>query len=114
VAAFQNGRLLFQEAPMTAPITVSPADLPLQCLYRWEHERANQTYLTQPMGGGNVQDISWQAAADQVRRTAAWLAAQGWLKAAGLRSLAKQCALDTGRSGDSDGGFCLGAHLPHV
>ena len=77
---------------MTAPITVSPADLPLQCLYRWERERANQTYLTQPMGGGNVQDISWHAAADQVRRTAAWLAAQGWTEGSRVAIIGKNSA----------------------
>ena len=63
---------------MTAPITVSSGDLPLQCLYRWERERASQVYLTQPVGGGQVEDLTWCEAADQVRRAAAWLDAQGW------------------------------------
>jgi long-chain acyl-CoA synthetase len=63
---------------MTTPITVSSGDLPLQCLYRWERERASQVYLTQPVGGGQVEDLTWCEAAEQVRRTAAWLAAQGW------------------------------------
>jgi long-chain acyl-CoA synthetase len=63
---------------MTAPITVSADDLPLQCLFRWERESAQRTYLFQPMGGGAVQAISWQQAADQARRIAAWLQAQGW------------------------------------
>ncbi|MFZ3219484.1 MAG: AMP-binding protein, partial [Rhodoferax sp.] len=63
---------------MTAPITVTPDDLPLQCLYRWERERSDRIYLTQPMGGGTVQDLSWSQAADQVRRMAGWLQAQGW------------------------------------
>lgn len=63
---------------MTAPITVTPDDLPLQCLYRWERERGDRIYLTQPMGGGVVQDLSWRQAADQVRRMAGWLQAQGW------------------------------------
>ncbi len=62
---------------MTA-ITVAPNDLPLACFYRWERERANQVYLCQPMGGGVVQNITWAEAADQVRRIAAWLLAQGW------------------------------------
>lgn len=61
-----------------APITVHPDDLPLQCLYRWERDRASQTYLTQPMGGGAVQDISWAQAGAQVRSMAAWLQAQEW------------------------------------
>jgi long-chain acyl-CoA synthetase len=63
---------------MAAPITVTPDDLPLQCLYRWERERGDRIYLTQPMGSGAVQDLSWRQAADQVRRMAGWLQAQGW------------------------------------
>ena len=63
---------------MTAPLTVTPDDLPLQCLYRWERERGDRIYLTQPMGSGAVQDLSWRQAADQVRRMAGWLQAQGW------------------------------------
>ena len=74
----QNGRLPTEDSYMTAPITVSTSDLPLQCLYRWESERANQIYLTQPTGSGQVQNFTWREAADQVRRTATWLSAQGW------------------------------------
>lgn len=59
-------------------ITVTASDLPLQCLMRWARERGDSTYLTQPQGGGVVQDISWREAADQVRRMATWLTAQGW------------------------------------
>ncbi len=59
-------------------ITVSPGDLPLQCLYRWEKERGSQIYLTQPSAGGVVQDITWAQAAQQVRSVAGWLQSQGW------------------------------------
>ena len=62
----------------SAPITVSASDLPLQGLMRWALERGDAIYLTQPMGGGDVQDISWKEAADQVRRMATWLTVQGW------------------------------------
>ncbi|MBP9686026.1 MAG: AMP-binding protein [Rhodoferax sp.] len=77
---------------MSDPITVSPSDLPLQCLYRWERERSNQTYLTQPTGGGAVQDISWREAADQVRRMATWLKAQGWPQGSRVAILGKNSA----------------------
>ena len=63
---------------MQDPVVVSPGDLPLPCFYRWERERAQQIYMTQPTGGGAVQDISWREAGDQVRRMASWLQAQGW------------------------------------
>jgi long-chain acyl-CoA synthetase len=77
---------------MTAPITVSSSDLPLQCLYRWEHERADQVYLTQPTGGGQVLDITWREAADQVRRAATWIAAQGWPACSRLAIIGKNSA----------------------
>jgi long-chain acyl-CoA synthetase len=63
---------------MTAPISVSQSDLPLQSLFRWEKERSQEIYLTQPTGGGVVRDITWGDAASQVRRMAAWLQAQNW------------------------------------
>jgi len=63
---------------MSTTITVQPADLPLACLYRWEKERPDAIYLSQPMGGGQVLDITWAQAASQVRCMASWLKAQGW------------------------------------
>ena len=63
---------------MTEPVTVNPGDLPLQCFCRWERERRDQVYLTQPTGAGAVQDITWGEAGDQIRRMAAWLQSQGW------------------------------------
>ncbi|NVO06729.1 MAG: AMP-binding protein, partial [Rhodoferax sp.] len=63
---------------MPATLRPAPHDLPLACLYRWERERASRIYLSQPMGGGVVANITWAEAADQVRRIAAWLQAQGW------------------------------------
>ena len=30
--------------------------LPLELAYRWEKERANETYMTQPMGNGQVKE----------------------------------------------------------
>lgn len=64
-------------------IALKPADLPLACLYRWEHERPDAVYLSQPMRGGQVLDLTWTQAASQVRRMAQWLQSQGW--AAGSR-----------------------------
>ncbi|MEI6734388.1 MAG: AMP-binding protein [Comamonadaceae bacterium] len=63
---------------MVAPVVLSPDDLTLPCFYRWEKKRAAQIYLTQPTGGGEVQDITWGEAGNQVRRMANWLQAQGW------------------------------------
>ncbi len=63
---------------MPTPIAVATGDLPLPCFYRWERERANQVYLTQPTAGGAVQNLTWGQAGDQVRRMANWLQAQAW------------------------------------
>ena len=77
---------------MTEPVTVSPDDLPLQCLYRWERERGDQIFLTQPMGAGQVQNITWAEAADQARRMATWLTAQGWPEGSRVAIIGKNSA----------------------
>ena len=77
---------------MTQPVTVLPTDLPLQCLYRWERERGDQIFLTQPMGAGQVQDITWAQAADQARRIAHWLKAQGWPEGSRVAIIGKNSA----------------------
>lgn len=73
-------------------ITVSPSDLPLQCLYRWEKERGAHTYLTQPTGGGVVLDISWTQAAQQVRSMATWLQSHGWPQGSRVAIIGKNSA----------------------
>ena len=78
--------------PMTTSITVLPQDLPLQSLFRWERERANEIYLTQPWGGGVVENITWSQAGDQVRRMASWLKAQGWPAGSRVAILGKNSA----------------------
>ena len=57
---------------------ISAAELPLQCFCHWERTRPQQVFLTQPIGQGMVQDITWADAGRQVRGMAAWLQAQGW------------------------------------
>jgi long-chain acyl-CoA synthetase len=73
-------------------ITVSPGDLPLQCLYRWEKERGQQIYLTQPTGNGVVLDITWAQAAQQVRSVASWLQSQGWPQGSRVAIIGKNSA----------------------
>jgi len=48
--------------------------------------------LTQPMGGGVVQDFTWAQVADEVRRMAAHLQAQGWAPGSKVAILSKNCA----------------------
>lgn len=50
--------------------TVAPEMLALRRLYYWEKIASDRIALTQPMGGGAIQDYTWRQVADQVRRVA--------------------------------------------
>ena len=73
-------------------LTLSEDDLPLQCLYRWERERPDRVFLTQPHDGGKIRDWTWAQAAAEVRRMAAYLRAQQWEPRSGVAILSKNCA----------------------
>ncbi|WP_028007745.1 AMP-binding protein [Solimonas flava] len=73
-------------------LTLAESDLPLQRLYRWERERAERIYLTQPLGGGAVRDYRWREAMDEARRIAAFLRAQQWPAGSRVTILSKNCA----------------------
>ncbi|MDT8989514.1 AMP-binding protein [Curvibacter sp. APW13] len=77
---------------MQSTVTVKPSDLPLQCLYRWESQRRDAVYLTQPTGGGAVDNITWGQAAEQVRRMATWLQSHGWEAGSRVAVLGKNSA----------------------
>jgi long-chain acyl-CoA synthetase len=72
--------------------SIEPGDLPLQRAYRWEKERADNIFLTQPMGGGVVRDWTWAQAMDEARRVAAWLKAQGWEPGSRVAIMSKNTA----------------------
>ncbi len=72
--------------------SVQPEMLALQRLYAWEQSAPQRIALTQPMGNGVVQDFTWAQVADQVRRMAAHLAAQGWEPGSKVAILSKNCA----------------------
>lgn len=72
--------------------TVSLDMLALQRLYHWEQTAPTQVALTQPKGGGALQDFSWGDVADQVRRMAAHLKAQNWEPGSNIAILSKNCA----------------------
>ncbi|NCT96638.1 MAG: AMP-binding protein [Comamonadaceae bacterium] len=71
---------------------IAPALLALQRLYDWETKAPARVALTQPMGGGVVHDFTWAQVADQVRRMAAHLQAQGWEPGSKVAILSKNCA----------------------
>ncbi len=68
---------------------IEPGDLPLQRAYRWEKERANEIFLTQPLGGGQVRDWTWAQTMDEARRMAAHLKMQGWEPGARVAIMSK-------------------------
>ncbi len=72
--------------------TVAPSMLALQRLYHWESSARDRIALTQPMGGGVTRDFTWGQVADEVRRMAAHLQAQGWEPGSKVAILSKNCA----------------------
>ncbi|MBA4256218.1 MAG: AMP-binding acetyl-CoA synthetase [Polaromonas sp.] len=70
----------------------TPDLLALQRLYHWERTSPDRVTLSQPMGGGVVKDFTWAQVADQSRRMAAYLQAQGWEPGSRVAILSKNCA----------------------
>src|SRR5262245_37985954 len=71
---------------------MTPDHLPLQRLYHWEKARADELYLTQPLGGGATRDWTWAQAAGEARRIAAFLQSLGIPRGANVALLSKNCA----------------------
>jgi long-chain acyl-CoA synthetase len=72
--------------------TITQDDLPLQRAYRWERERADQLFFTQPMGAGQVKTWTWGQAMDETRRIAAWLKAQNYEPGSRIAIMSKNTA----------------------
>jgi long-chain acyl-CoA synthetase len=68
------------------------AKLILDYVYSHETTRANEVFLTQPIGNGQVVDYTWQQVMDQARRMAAHLLAQNFEPGARIAILSKNCA----------------------
>jgi len=66
--------------------------LMLDYVHDHEQQRANQVFLTQPVGGGEVIDYTWAEVMDQARRMATHLEAQGFGRGARIAILSKNCA----------------------
>jgi long-chain acyl-CoA synthetase len=72
--------------------SIEPGELPLQRAYHWEKQRANEIYLTQPMGGSVVRDWTWAQAMDETRRVAAYLKALGYEPGTRIAIMSKNTA----------------------
>ena len=64
----------------------------LDCVYDHEAAFPERVFLTQPIGGGQVVDITWGQALDQARRMAAHLKSLGFEPGARIAMLAKNSA----------------------
>jgi long-chain acyl-CoA synthetase len=70
---------------------IADDDLPLQRIWRWERERPDRVFLTQPMAG-RVREWTWAQAVSEARRMAAYLKAQHWEPGSPIAILSKNCA----------------------
>ena len=75
---------------MTMPVAAEA--LALQRLYHWERTAPERVALTQPAGGGNVNEFTWRDVMDQTRRMAAHLQGLGYERGARIGILAKNSA----------------------
>ena len=73
-------------------MTQTQADLMLERIYANELTYANEIFLTQPVGDGQVQNYTWAETVDQARRMAAHLKSLGLPRAARIAILSKNCA----------------------
>jgi long-chain acyl-CoA synthetase len=72
--------------------TVAPEALALQRLYHWEKTAPDQVVLTQPTGGGAVQDYTWRQILDETRRMAAHLRGLGFEPGSRIALMGKNTA----------------------
>ena len=64
----------------------------LDRVFEHEAEHPEQVFLTQPVGGGAVQDITWRQTVDEARRMAAHLQGLGIAPGARIALITKNCA----------------------
>jgi long-chain acyl-CoA synthetase len=72
-------------------MSTNTAGLALDWVYRWERERADRIFLTQPLGR-EVLDWTWGQALDEARRIASYLVAQKWDAGSRVAILSKNSA----------------------
>jgi long-chain acyl-CoA synthetase len=72
--------------------SVQNVKLPLESVYKWEKERADKIYMTQPMGNGVVQEYTWGRALNEARRMASYLKSLDLPPKSRVAILSKNCA----------------------
>jgi long-chain acyl-CoA synthetase len=66
--------------------------LPLEAFYSWVDQQPTKTYMTQPMGMGEIRTYSWQQTMDESLRMAAYLKSFGWPAGTKIAIMSKNCA----------------------
>ncbi|UVE19276.1 AMP-binding protein [Pseudomonas sp. LS44] len=66
--------------------------LPLEVFYEREARHPNKRYLVQPLGGDQVEELSWSDVGDQARRAANWLRARELPAGSRIAIISKNCA----------------------
>jgi len=64
----------------------------LQQLYKTVTRRGAAPYLTQPMGGGRIEEFSFDRALDEARRMAAHIQSLGYPPGSNIAMISKNCA----------------------
>lgn len=66
--------------------------LPLDMIYHWETAKAEDIYMTQPMGGGTVVEYTWRRAVGEARRMASYLKSLNLPDKSRIGIVSKNCA----------------------
>ena len=73
-------------------MTHPASELILDRVYAHEIAHANEIFMTQPVGHGQVMNYTWAQTVDESRRMAAHLKSLGLPRAARIAILSKNCA----------------------
>lgn len=76
----------------TPPIDISTSDLPIERALHWAATRPDRIFLTQPLGGGKLDEFAWARVVDEARRMAAHLRSRGLPPRSQIAILSKNCA----------------------
>lgn len=71
---------------------IDASDLILDRAYAWERQKAQELFMTQPMGAGSVKQYNWEKTLDEARRVAAYLQSFGFPPGSKIGLLTKNCA----------------------
>ncbi len=66
--------------------------LPLDAFYAREARHPNKPYLSQPIAGGQVEQLNWSEVGDQARRAANWLRSLELPQGSRIAIISKNCA----------------------